>query len=280
MTRYAVVRDLNYCIGCYNCQIACKDEHVRNDFLPITKSQPTFGHFWIGIKEVEQVISPSRIKVTYIPVSCQHCSEAPCVKAARNGAIYRRPDGIVIIDPVKAIGQKQLVEACPYGSIFWNEEENLPQKCTFCAHLVDDGWTEPRCVQSCPTNCMIFGDLDDPNSKVSKLLAERKGEVRHPEFNTKPNVFYFGLPKSSLSGTIIYGDKNECAGEVPVTLMAQAGGKWETQTDFFGDFVFDRLDAGEYTVGFDAPGYHRQIHEVTVKGDTCYIGEIILRSSK
>jgi hypothetical protein len=127
---------------------------------------------------------------------------------------------------------------------------------------------------------MIFGDLDDPNSKVSKLLAEKKGEVRHPEFNTKPNVYYFGLPKPYLSGTVIYGDKNECAGEVPVTLTAQAGEKWETRTDFFGDFVFDSLEGREYRARFDAPGYHSQIHEVTIKGDTCYLGEIILRASK
>jgi len=202
------------------------------------------------------------------------------MKAAKNNAIYRRPDGIVIVDPMKAVGQKQLVEACPYGSIFWNEEENLPQKCTFCAHLLDDGWTEPRCVQTCPTNCMIFGDLDDPNSKASSFLAEKKCEIRHPEFGTKPNVYYFGLAKPCLSGTVIYGDKDECAGEVTVTLSDQAGVKRETKTDFFGDFLFESLESKTYSVRFEAPGYYSQIHEVVTREDPFFLGEIILRASR
>src|SRR3989304_1112943 len=175
MARYGMVLNLDRCIGCYNCQVACKDEHVGNDFPPIARSQPTYGHFWIGIREVERVLSPSHIRVTYIPIPCQQCGDAPCVRAATNGAIYRRSDGIVIIDPAKAAGQKQLVESCPYGVIFWNEKENLAQKCTFCAHLLDDGWSQPRCVQTCPARCMSFGDLDGPRGAAPKTPPERRG---------------------------------------------------------------------------------------------------------
>ena len=103
MARYIMAIDLKYCIGCYNCQIACKDEHVGNEFPPIAKSQSTFGHFWMSIKEQERVLSPSHIKVAYIPTPCQHCEDPACMKAAKNEAIYRRPDGIVIIDPEKVI---------------------------------------------------------------------------------------------------------------------------------------------------------------------------------
>ncbi|SPE43718.1 Pyrogallol hydroxytransferase small subunit (fragment) [Candidatus Sulfotelmatobacter sp. SbA7] len=116
MPTYGMAIDLDRCTGCYNCQIACKDEHVGNEFLPIATAQPTFGQFWLSIAENEQCWDPSHFKVTCTPKLCNHCDDAACLKAAKNGAVYRRPDGIVIIDPQKAVGQKQLVDACPYGS--------------------------------------------------------------------------------------------------------------------------------------------------------------------
>jgi Fe-S-cluster-containing dehydrogenase component len=272
-----MVLNLDRCIGCYNCQIACKDEHVGNDFPGIAKPQPAFGHFWMGIKEVERALSPSHIRVHYVPTLCQHCADAPCMRAAKGGAIYRRDDGIVIIDPVKAVAQKQLVESCPYGAIFWNEQENLPQKCTFCAHLLDDGWSVPRCVQTCPTGCITFGDLQDPKSTAAKLLAEKQGEARHPEFETKPSVYYVGLPKPHLSGRVAFGDTDEWAADVVVTLIAPTGEKRQAKTDGFGDFAFDSLDGRTYAVRFDASGYHSQTHEIALKVDTTYLGEIVLR---
>ncbi len=276
MARYGMVLNLDRCIGCYNCQIACKDEHVGNDFPPLARSQPTYGHFWIGIREVERVLSPSHIRVTYIPIPCQQCGDAPCMRAARDGAMVRRGDGIVIIDPVKALGQKQLVESCPYGVIFWNEKENVAQKCTFCAHLLDDGWSQPRCVQTCPAGCMSFGDLDDPRSAASKVLQEMKGEVLHAEFNAKPNVYYVGLPKPNLSGRVLFGDKDEWAADVAVSLIDPGGRKRESRTDFFGDFAFDGLEQKTYTVRIDAPGYKSQVREVSVKADVSWLGDIAL----
>jgi Fe-S-cluster-containing dehydrogenase component len=280
MTRYAMTIDLNSCIGCYNCQIACKDEHVGNDFPPIAVSQPTFGHFWMSIEEKERKLSPSRIKVVYIPRQCQHCGDAACIKAAQNGAVYRRPDGIVIIDPEKAVGQKQLVDACPNGAIFWNEEKNLPQKCTFCAHLLDDGWAEPRCVQTCPTNCIHFGDLDDPDSKISRFEEGKNSEALRPELNTRPSVRYIGLPKPHLSGTIIYGDRKESASNVMVTLTAPSGKETPSETDAFGDFAFDNVDMGKHSLRCDAEGYSRCIRKFDITGDIMYFGEISLRSKK
>jgi len=123
-----------------------------------------------------------RVKVAYNPVLCVQCEDAPCIEAALNGTVYSRPDGIVVIDPEKAVGQKQIVSACPYRVIYWNEEKNIPQKCSFCAHLLDKGWKEPRCVELCLAGAMIFGDLEDPNSEVSKLMASNKVETLHPEY--------------------------------------------------------------------------------------------------
>ena len=276
MTRYAMAIDLNYCIGCYNCQVACKDEHVGNAYLPIAKSQPTFGHFWMEVREQERVFSPSHIKVAYIPTPCHHCEDPACLKAAKDEAVYKRPDGIVIIDPEKSKGQKAIVEACPYGAVYWNEEEDIPQKCTFCAHLMDDGWKEPRCVQSCPVSCMCFGDLDDPESKISKFLKDNKAESIESLKGTGPNVKYVGLPKPHLAGTVIFGDKDELAKDVNVALTGPDGATQETKTDFFGDFAFADLATGKYSIKFDASGYTSQTKDVEISEDTHYLGEITL----
>ena len=276
MANFAMAIDLNKCIGCYNCQIACKDEHVGNDFPPIAAAQPTFGHFWLSISEKEQIWSPSHIKVTYIPQPCQHCDDAPCMKAAKNGAIYKRPDGIVIIDPEKAAGQKELVEACPYGSIYWNDEKNIPQKCTFCAHLVDDNWQEPRCVQSCPTSCMYFGDLDQPTSRISKFLAANPCEELHPELNTKPRVSYAGLPKPHLAGTLRFADLKECANGVKVTLTGPDGKKVETASDYFGDFEFKNVPKGKCRIDCQIAGYQSLTQQIEIAEDITDLGEIPL----
>jgi Fe-S-cluster-containing dehydrogenase component len=275
MARYGMAIDLNYCIGCYNCQVACKDEHVGNDFLPIAKAQPAFGQFWMSIKERERMFSSSHIKVEYLPTPCQHCGEPACMKAAKEGAVYKRDDGIVIVDPQKAKGQKHLVDACPYGSIYWNEDENIPQKCTFCAHLMDDGWEAPRCVQSCPVSCMYFGDLDDPESKISRFLAENSGgEPYHPGKGTQPGVKYIGMAKPHLAGTVLIGE--ECGKDVKVTLVGADGSKTETLTDCFGDFAFDGLTLDCYTVQFEAAGYEGVSQEVTMGSDEEYMGDVVL----
>ncbi len=276
MAKYAMAIDLNKCIGCYNCQVACKDEHVYNSFPPIAAEQPNFGHFWLGIEEREQVWDPSHIKVTYIPKPCQHCDDAPCMKAAKDGAIHKREDGIVIIDPEKAVGQKDLVAACPYGSIYLNEEKGLPQKCTFCAHLVDDNWQEPRCAQSCPMSCMYFGDLDDPLSKISRFLAENGTEPFHPEYGTKPQVFYAGLPKPHLSGAVRLAEGNECAAGVMVTLTGPDGAKRTATTDCFGDFEFRNAPRGACQIAYELAGYAPLASRLDLEQEITFIGEIRL----
>lgn len=278
MAKYAMAIDLSKCIGCYNCQVACKDEHVYNAFPPIAAEQPNFGQFWMSIEEREQVRNPSHIKVTYIPKPCQHCDDAPCIKAAKDGAIYKREDGIVIIDPEKAVGQKELVSSCPYGSIYLNEEKGLPQKCTFCAHLLDDNWAEPRCAQSCPTSCMYFGDVENPESKISQFLAANPVEAFHPEYGTKPRVYYTDLPKPHLSGSVRLGGSNECAADVKVTLTDSAGGKRTAVTDCFGDFEFFDAPRGACQIGYELSGCKAQSAKLDLKEEITFLGEIALNS--
>jgi len=274
MANYGMAFDLSRCIGCYNCQVACKDEHVGNDFAPIAKSQPTFGHFWIRIDEQEQAWSPSHIKVDYVPKPCNQCEDPACMKAAANGAIYKRADGIVIIDPEKAVGQKQLVDACPYGSIYWNAELNVAQKCTFCAHLLDDGWKVPRCVQTCPTGVMYFGDLSDPDSAISRFVARTKAEVLPVKTETKPKVFYSGLPKPHVAGSVRFADSKECAANVRVTLTGADGKQLSAVSDAFGDFHFHDVSKGSAQLRCEMDGYRADSRQLNLKEDITWLGKI------
>ena len=275
MTRWGFVIDISKCNACYCCFIACKDEYWDNEYPPFTTSQPRHGQFWMNLAKNERGKYPY-VKVAYMPIPCMHCEDAPCVEAAKDGAVYRRPDGIVVIDPQKAAGQKQLVESCPYDAIFWNEETNLPQKCTFCVHRLEAGEI-PRCVQACPSECIYFGNLDDVQSDIAKLIKSTGAEVYHPEWNTKPGVYYVDLYKMTkhfIAGTVIYGDTDECAENVTVTLSTN-GKSTEIKTNNYGNFEFDGLDAGKYTVKLGSDGYSPQSIDVDLKTDS-YLGDIVL----
>jgi Fe-S-cluster-containing dehydrogenase component len=276
MTRYGMVVDISKCSGCYNCFLACKDEHCGHDFPGHAAPQPMTGHSWMRVLETERGSYP-KVKVAYTAMPCMHCQEASCIERAEEGAVYRRPDGIVMIDPVKARGQKQLVTSCPYRVIYWNEEEDLPQKCTFCAHLLDAGWKEPRCVELCPAGALTFGDLDDPESEVARLVATDTTEVLHPEFGLRENVFYINLARKFIAGTVVYGDTDQCAGDVTVTV---SGAEWRqmAKTDGFGDFEFEGLaDNTEYRVTFSAQGY-RPLELTAKTARDIYLGVITLDS--
>ena len=275
MARYGMIIDITKCTGCYNCFLACRDEFAGNDYPPYAAAQPMSGQNWMRVIERERGQYP-KVKVAYTPVTCMHCENALCIKMAQNNAVYRRPDGIVIIDPVKAKGQKQIVTACPYRVIEWNEEKQLPQKCILCAHMVDKGEKEPRCVESCPTGALIFGNLDDPKSEIAKALASGKTEALHPEYGMKERVRYISLPRKFVAGTVIYGDTDECAGGLAVTLSGD-GQTMATQTNNFGDFEFEGLaDNTDYTVKIAAPGYKAKSVKAKTQKDV-YLGEIVLK---
>ena len=276
MARYGMIMDVTKCNGCYNCFLACKDEYCGNDFLPYSISQPMTGQFWMRIIEKERGKYP-KVKVAYTSVPCMHCDNAPCVKVAQNGAIYRRPDGIVIIDPQKAVGHKELVSSCPYRVIYWNEAKQVPQKCTMCAHLLDQGWKEPRCVEACPTGALIFGDLDDPRSEISKVMAEDKTEALHPEYNLKERVRYIGLPKRFVAGAVVFGDTDECAEGAAVTLEGE-GEKKTLKADNYGNFEFEGLSANNtYLVTIKSKNYKSQKFTVKTNIDI-YLGDIVLQA--
>jgi ferredoxin len=203
-----------------------------------------------------------------------HCQVPSCMTGAVDGAVVRRPDGIVLIDPVKAKGQESIAKACPYRVIFWNAEKQIPQKCTLCAHRLDQGEKQPRCVESCPTGALLFGDLDDPTSDIARQAG--KGEVLHPEFGTRPRVTYLGLPKRMVAGEVLFKDQpGECAANVRIQLDG-GGHHRELVTDAFGDFLFDGLNKQTaYRLSIQHPGYAPQQIEVETRRDV-NLGQIVL----
>ena len=144
----AFVIDVSICNGCYCCQIACKDEHVGNDGLPYARPQPDTGQFWMKLKEYIQGTFP-KVKMHYIPVMCMHCDNAPCLSSCLvEGAIYKGEDGLIIIHP---------------------------EKCTGCAHLLDNHWKEPRCVDACPTGALRFVE----ETELKDMICKSGGDHTH-----------------------------------------------------------------------------------------------------
>ena len=275
MSRYGIYIDVDKCTGCHNCFLACRDEFFGNDYPGYSAAQPLNGQFWMQIKEIERGTYP-KPKLDYIPTPCMHCQDAPCIDVAMNGAVYRRDDGIVIIDPEKAKGQERIVNACPYRVIFWNEEKQIPQKCTMCAHHLDKGEKQPRCVEACPTGALMFGNLDDPNSDIAKAVAATDVEFFHPEFKTNPLVIYSSIPKRFIAGEVVLkGREDECAQGVTVVLEG-GGKKMETVSDVYGDFEFEGLSNNTaYKITVEEKGYIAKTMEVTTQTDV-NLGELIL----
>jgi Fe-S-cluster-containing dehydrogenase component len=276
MARYGWLIDVTKCTGCHNCFLACRDEYYGNDYPPYSAGQPLAApQAWMQIKEIERGTYP-KPKLDYVPLPCQHCVEPPCMEPALDGAVYRREDGIVLIDPEKAKDQKQIVNACPYRVIFWNEELQLPQKCTMCAHMLDAGEKVPRCVEACPTTALTFGDLDDPQSDISVALATAQTEDYHPEFGSQPLIKYIGVPKRFVVGEVVRKDvPGECVEGVLVTIEGD-GFRRETRTDIFGDFDFDGLEKDStFKLRVEYQGYAPKVVEVVTRRDVD-LGEVVL----
>lgn len=277
MPKYGMMIDIDKCTGCYSCFLACKDEFCGNNYPGYSASQPARGHYWMKLVSIERGTYP-KVKLDYIPTPCQQCENASCISEG-DDAVYKRDDGIVIIDPDKAKNRKDIVSSCPYRVIYWNEEENVAQKCNFCAHLLDKGEKEPRCVETCPTGAILFGDLDDPESDISKKLAFDDTEVLRPEFEMNPSVLYMGIPRRFVAGEVIFADKkDECARDVKVTLN-DGDNEISTLTDHFGDFEFEGLDANKsLTIKLEYTGYlSKEISIVTTKDIN--LGEIELETA-
>jgi Fe-S-cluster-containing dehydrogenase component len=254
MKKWNMVIDLVLCHDCNDCFLADKDEFVGNDFPPYSAPQPWHGHRWMNIERAERGQYPI-VQTSYLPKPCQHCDNAPCLTA--DGAVYKRDDGLVIIDPVKARGRKEILDSCPYDVIYWNDEAQLPQKCTGCAHLLDDGWTETRCSQVCPTEAIRLVLADD--AEMAAMAVSEGLEAFRADLGTMPRVYYKNLQrwtKALLAANVVCKDTDENA-EGASAVVELAGQKvGEAKTNNYGDFVVDYLEPGkDYKLTVSAPGY-------------------------
>ena len=199
MARYAMVIDQKRCIGCHACAMACKQENGTSD-----------GVWWSKVRVQETGRFPNT-GLTFTPMLCMHCQNAPCVEVCPTGASFKRADGIVLVNYDACIGCRYCEAACPYGARTFMEQlkpyypgrgltpyeqvmqkkhqQGVVEKCNFCLERFNVG-KEPACVATCPAYARHFGDLDDPNSEVSKLIARRHGYQLMPELGTNPSVYY------------------------------------------------------------------------------------------
>ena len=266
MGKMHLVVDLKKCVGCFNCMVACKDEHVGNSWLPYTDEQQKHDQKWINPEKHERGEVPYT-DMCFVTKLCQHCKSAPCEKA-RPDAISRRRDGIVLIDAQKAKGDKSLVDTCPYGMISWNEELETAQKCTMCAHLIDGGWKEPRCVQACPLRAMSMVFCDD--SEFSQLVSDQRLKPLS-EGSNDPRVMYRNLYRYDtcfIAGGLAYKDGDIKRAAEGATVRLKMGGEVlkEITTDFFGEFKFDRIpkNVGTFELECNMFGYKEVVKEVKV----------------
>lgn len=198
--RYGMVLDVNRCVGCNACSVACKQEHATPP-----------GVLYSRVLTIEHGAYPNT-RLSFMPILCMHCDEPPCEAVCPTGATQKQENGIVTVDADKCIGCRSCMVACPYNARYFNFEKSagyFPEmgltayeeelggshaagvvgKCNFCIDRVEAGEV-PACVATCPAGARFFGDLDDPNSAVSRLLAAHNGVQLNPELGTHPSVFY------------------------------------------------------------------------------------------
>jgi Fe-S-cluster-containing dehydrogenase component len=279
--KWNLIVDVALCENCNNCALAAKDEHVGNDFPGYSAPHAALG---ANVIEIHRRVrgGGSMVDAAYLPTMCNHCDNAPCLRAgAADGAVRKRSDGLVIIDPVKAKGRRDLVDACPYGAIVWNEEQQLPQTWIFDAHLLDQGWQAPRCVQVCPTHVFEAAKITDEEMELRVQREELA--VLQPELGTRPRVYYRNLYRYThcfVGGAVAASidGVSECIENASVVLRRSGEVVTRGTTDAFGEFRFDGLppNSGPYEVEITHADFEEARFQAVLGAASINLGELAL----
>lgn len=191
-----MVVDLRRCTGCQACSVSCKAEMD----VPL-------GVFRTWVKQIEKGTYPN-VTVSFLPSLCNQCDKPICLRNCPTRATYQLENGIVVVDPHRCIGCKYCIASCPYSVRHLNPFKKIVEKCEFCRHRVEAGM-EPACVNTCPTGALVFGDMRDPGSKISKLLARNPVQVLKPEKATFPQVYYIDADEHAMKATGSPGESAE-----------------------------------------------------------------------
>ena len=260
MSKKIFVVDVARCNGCHNCQIACKDEHCGVEWAPYAAAQPESGQFWCKIEETVHGSVP-KVNITYLP---RMDAQTEAIREYAPEVLMDREDGVIVIDPTKAAGRKDIAEK--FEGVFWNEELQIPQGCTGCAHLLDDGWSEPRCADACPTAALRFGDETD----FADVLADAE------KLEPASNVYYLNMPKRWVAGEVYDEEADEVLIGAKITIQGEDGTVLATVSDDFGDFWFKQVEAQKYDIWFEMDGYLSRKLEIDATDRDGHIGSVAL----
>ncbi len=198
--RYGILMDLDLCVGCRGCEVACRQEdNLKPRIGEAINLKTQRIPYWTKVMTVGPFGTFPDVDMFFLPTLCNHCNHAPCVTACPTEAMTKRKDGIVFIREKQCISCLKCLDACPFQAIFYDKEEDSVSKCDLCLHLIDHG-LEPACVASCMTRCRVFGDLDDPSSAPNQLLTQKKEALmalpKPWHSPAQPSVYYVRNVKS------------------------------------------------------------------------------------
>ena len=276
MKKWNMIIDVARCHNCNNCFVATKDEYVGNNFPGVAAPQPLHDHSWVDIECKESGQMPM-VETQYRPVMCNHCDDAPCMKVAKDGAIKKRDDGIVIIDPEKSKGQKQIVDACPYGAVYWNEDLQIPQAWPFDAHLIDQGWNRTKLDAVCPSD--VFQSLKVTDEEMQKIAKEENLETLEPKLGAKPRVYYknnYLIEKCFIGGTVVTRENGyeDCVEGANIKILKENNEIGSAKSDAFGEFKIHNLDPalGSMILQIDVAEKTTKILDIDLGDECMYVG--------
>lgn len=252
--------DASRCNGCHCCQISCKDEFCDTDWMPYAGTQPETGQFWCKVDQETRGSVP-KVRVSYL---VRIGAQDDAIAQYAPEVIQDRDDGLIVIDPVRAQGRCDIAER--FEGVYWNESLGIPQGCTGCAHLLDDGWKVPRCVDACAMGALRFGDEEDFDEEL--IHAERLSEGSH--------VYYLNLPKRFIAGELFDEEADEVIVGATVTIRSGDGLVRKTATDEFGDFWLEGLAESEYEMWFEKDGYLTRTMLANTRGQDVNVGSVAL----